>query len=129
MKKEIENREDIKLLVNQFYESVLADPQLAPFFADAVQTHWPQHLELMYRFWDNILFYTGGYTGNPMVIHQRLHDKTPLSADDFARWEKHFIDTLDTFFIGEKAQLARQRAIAITTVMQLKILGKVERVY
>jgi hemoglobin len=124
MKKEIESGNDIKLLVDRFYEKVLSDPQLAPFFAGAVQTHWSAHLALMYRFWENILFFTGGYTGNPMEIHQRLHNKTPLGPDDFARWQKHFLTTLDEMFTGEKAQLARQRAIAIATVMQLKILGK-----
>ncbi len=51
MKKEIENLEDIKLLVNGFYDSVRKDELLSPIFNKSIVDKWPEHLEKMCRFW------------------------------------------------------------------------------
>ena len=51
MKKEIENLEDIKLLVNGFYDSVRKDELLSPIFNKIIVDKWPEHLEKMCRFW------------------------------------------------------------------------------
>ena len=45
MKKEIENLEDIKLLVNGFYDSVRKDELLSPIFNKIIVDKWPEHLE------------------------------------------------------------------------------------
>ena len=55
MKKEIENLEDIKLLVDGFYYSVRKDELLSPIFNEIIGDKWPEHLEKMYRFWQSIL--------------------------------------------------------------------------
>ncbi len=47
MKKDIESREDIELLVNQFYNKVNQDTLLAPVFS---HVDWPNHLPIMYNF-------------------------------------------------------------------------------
>ncbi len=122
MKKDIENKEDIKLLVNCFYDKVKADPLIGFIFTDIVKVHWERHLPVMYDFWENTLFYTGGYIGNPMEMHQRLNQLIPLTAEHFRQWTRLFTSTVDELFIGEKAELAKQRAISISTVMQIKII-------
>jgi len=122
MKKDIENRQDIQLLVNSFYEKVKQDPEIGFIFNDIVKVNWEKHLPLMYDFWENTLFYTGGYTGNPMEMHQRLHQLVPLTAEHFKRWTHLFTSTVDELFNGEKALLAKQRAISISTLMQIKII-------
>lgn len=122
MKKNIENREDIKLLVNNFYHKVKADPVIGFIFTQMVKINWEQHLPVMYDFWENTLFYTGGYNGNPMAIHQRLNQQIPLKAEHFQQWINLFTSTVDELFTGEKAELAKQRAISIATVMQIKII-------
>jgi hemoglobin len=40
----------------------------------------------MYSFWENTLFYTGTYSGNPMELHQRINRMTPLRIEQFDRW-------------------------------------------
>ncbi len=124
MKKDIETKKDIELLVNNFYEKVREDEMIGHIFNDVAKVNWEKHLPVMYDFWENVLFYTGSYTGNPMDLHKHLHRVMPLNKDHFSRWENIFTKTIDELFEGEKARLAKQRAISISTVMQIKILDE-----
>jgi len=122
MKKDIENIEDIKLLINSFYDKVKADKTIGYIFNDIAKVNWEKHLPVMYNFWENVIFFTGSYNGNPMTTHVRMHNVVHFTTDHFERWIKLFTSTVDELFEGEKAELAKQRAISIATVMQLKIL-------
>ena len=51
--KDILTLEDIKILVDAFYEKVRQDELLAPIFNERIQDRWPQHLEKMYAFLAN----------------------------------------------------------------------------
>ena len=122
MKKDIDSREDIVKLVNSFYDKVKMDPVIGYIFNDAVKVNWEKHLPVMYNFWENVIFFTGTYNGNPMIIHQHVNKVVPLHKEHFERWLKLFTETVDEFFEGEKAELAKQRALSIATVIQIKIL-------
>ncbi|MCC6288946.1 MAG: group III truncated hemoglobin [Chitinophagaceae bacterium] len=122
MKKDLKNREDIELLVTRFYDKVRLDDTIGYIFNDIAKVNWEKHLPVMFDFWENILFFTGAYTGNPMQIHQHLNRMVPLTKPHFKRWEALFLQTIDELFEGEKATLARQRALSISTVMQIKII-------
>lgn len=122
MKKDIENRKDIQLMVNSFYEKVKADPVIGYIFNDIVKVNWERHLPVMYDFWENSLFFTGNYSGNPLDSHKRLHKLVPLNAKHFDQWNKLFCLTVDELFEGAKASLAKQRAYSISTVMKIKIV-------
>lgn len=122
MKKDIENRKDIQLLVNSFYEKVKADPVIGYIFNDIVKVNWERHLPVMYDFWENSLFFTGNYSGNPLDSHKRLHKIVSLNAKHFDQWNKLFCLTVDELFEGAKASLAKQRAYSISTVMKIKIV-------
>jgi len=123
MKKKIEKVEDVQLLVRSFYNKVLQDELLSSFFSYVRTDHWEKHLELLDSFWYNVLFYTGGYTGNPLQTHLSMHRFKSLKHEDFDRWLKLFNETVDELFIGKKAELAKQRAVSIATVMRMKILN------
>ncbi len=122
MKKDITDKKDIEQLVNAFYEKVKADPIIGSFFTETVHVNWEKHLPVMYNFWDNALFFTGSYTGHPLELHKSLNRLKALHAEDFQQWNKLFSETVDELFEGEKAALAKSRALSISTVMQLKIL-------
>ena len=122
MKNDIENRRDIERLVDSFYDSVRRDEVIGFIFNDIVKINWQTHLPIMYDFWDNALFFTGAYRGNPMNLHQHLHHIRPLDKKHFAQWVYLFNKTVDEFFEGEKATLAKQRASSIAAVMETKIL-------
>jgi len=121
MKRDIETRGDIELLVKTFYDKVKIDPVIGYLFNNVFSVNWDKHLPVMFDFWENTLFYTGGYTGNPMKSHQRLHSQYPLQAKHFVQWVHLFTATVDELFAGEKAELAKQRALSISTIMQIKI--------
>jgi hemoglobin len=122
MKKDIENRADIELLVNIFYTKVLADKELGFIFREMAKVNWSTHLPTMVGFWENIILYTGTYEGNLMNLHQLLHHITPLNETHFSQWNKLFLITVDELFEGKKANLAKQRAIGISGIIKKKIL-------
>lgn len=117
MKKEIENIEDIKLLVNEFYSKVRADELLADIFNSVIKDKWPIHLEKMYTFWQTVLLREHTYYGSPFVPHADL----PVGKMHFDRWLELFYQTLDEHFTGEKAEEAKWRADKMAQMFQLKI--------
>ncbi len=122
MKKDIENRTDIESLIRSFYEKVKTDETIGYIFNDIVKVNWEKHFPVMFDFWENVLFYTGNYDGNPVEIHQHLNRVIPLTATHFKQWNKLFSQTVDELFEGTTAMLAKQKAVSISTVMQIKIL-------
>lgn len=121
MKKDIVNRKDIEKLVNLFYAKVKEDKGISHFFTNVVKVDWDKHLPIMYRFWENVLFYTGNYNGNPMQQHLAINAKHPFTIKDFTQWTKLFNETVDELFEGENAELIKQRAQNISTIMQIKM--------
>lgn len=123
MKKNIAGKQEIRLLVDAFYEKVKKDDIIGFIFTDIARVNWEQHLPVMYDFWENVLFQTCSYTGNPMVTHTQLHHQFPLTREHFTQWKKLFLETIEEHFEGPNAELARQRALSIATVMEIKISG------
>lgn len=121
MKSDIASRADIEILVNTFYRKVQKDELIAHFFNEVVQLDWNKHIPVMYSFWESILLDKHSYQGNPMPIHVSLNEKSPMKKEHFDRWVELFFSTVDELFSGEKAELAKTRALSIATVMQVKI--------
>ncbi len=121
IKKDIGDKQDIRVLVDAFYEKVKKDETIGYLFNDVARVNWEKHLPVMYDFWENVLFQTGGYAGNPMTVHADLHQRSPVTGAHFAQWKKLFLETVGEYFEGPVAELARQRALSIATVMEIKI--------
>ncbi len=117
--KDITGRVEIEKLVNSFYEKVNKDKSLSPIFADV---HWEVHMPVMYDFWENVMFHTGNYSGNPMVKHHMVHQKHPLTKQHFEMWLLLFEETVDDFFSGPNAILIKERARNIAIIMEMKII-------
>ena len=107
MKKDIETREDLEYLLNEFYKIAVKDGEIGHHFDDLdLETHLP----VIVNFWEKILFGKPVYFGNPLFIHQILHNKSPLTLPSFQRWVKIFSATVDRLFAGEMAEAAKLRA-------------------
>lgn len=115
--KDILTLEEVKLLVDTFYEKVRNDALLGPIFNEKIQDRWPQHLDTMYRFWQTVLLSEHTYFGSPFPPHARL----PVDETHFARWLYLFISTIDAHFVGEKAQEAKWRAAKMAEMFHYKI--------
>lgn len=120
MAKDIATPEDIRLLVDKFYEKVVADPLLGPIFNEIAQVDWPKHLPKMYAFWEFLLIGSNSYNGNPIQKHFELHAKNPITDAQFDQWLAHFCSTVDDLFAGEKAEEAKMRAAAIAGTWRYK---------
>jgi hemoglobin len=119
--KDIENRTDIELLVNSFYDKVKADDKIGFIFNTIIGDDWSHHLPVMYQFWDMVLFTTPGYAGNPTRKHVELDKRIPLSKEHFDRWLELWNKTIDELFEGENAAQARNRAMLMANLIHIKI--------
>lgn len=120
---DIANREDIKLLINAFYARVRTNPVLSAHFGEGAGIDWNKHLPVMYDFWENVLFHTGKYEGNPMARHDQVHARNPMKIAHFNTWLQLFCQTVDELFQGPNATNIKERAQNIATVMQVKLFG------
>lgn len=116
-KKEILSLNEIKLLVNSFYDKVREDDLLKDIFNNVIQDKWPIHIEKMYRFWQTVLLEEHTYSGSPFAPHANL----PVNKTHFNRWLTLFNATIDELFTGEKAVEAKWRANKMAEIFQLKI--------
>lgn len=117
MKHDIKNRNDIELLVNQFYDKVKNEKKLMHYFTDIVQVDWEKHIAYMTNFLDNILFYTENYKGNPYTTHFKLSKKSTIGNKEYNTWIKLFNETVDELFIGDRANLIKQRVLNISNII------------
>ena len=124
MKKDIATREDIELLMNTFYERLLADEAISYIFTDVVKVDIKTHIPVIADFWESVLLNKNIYHNNTMKIHLDLNDKSALTKKHFDVWLKYFTTTVDELFEGNIALRAKQRATSVATIMQIKIAQK-----
>lgn len=115
--KEIISLDDIKKLVDTFYEKVRKDELIGPIFNERIQDRWPQHLAKMYTFWQTVLLGEHTYFGSPFPPHANL----PVSHQHFEKWMKLFKQTLDELFTGTVAEDAKWRAGKMAELFESKI--------
>ncbi len=113
----IETMDDVKLLVDDFYGKVRQDDLLKDIFDDVIKDNWPAHLQKMYRFWQTILLREHTYHGAPFLHHAEL----PVEEEHFMRWLYLFHETIDTYFHGENADIARYQSNQMARMFYSKI--------
>jgi len=124
MSRDIQNREDIFLIMSSFYVKLLKDKMVKHFFEDMIQqNHLQEHLETITDFWNGILFNDNAYQKNAMQPHLILNKTIPFQKEHFKTWLLHFTTTIDENFEGEKAEMAKTRALSIATVMKIRMLN------
>ena len=122
IKTDIENKDDIKILVDTFYQKIQTDATIGYLFTEVAAVNWEKHLPIMYDFWDNILFHTGNFEGNPMMKHRELDKKSSLTQAHFRHWTKLWKKTVDDLFEGNKANEIKIRADNISKLMMQKVI-------
>ena len=124
MKKDVSNRDDLHLIVTEFYKKLLVNKEIKHFFEKFQdKTVLDKHLTTLVDFWDNILFYTGTYNKNAMQPHILLHQKKPFTKVHFETWLKLFNQSIDDHFHGENAAVLKNRALSIATIMRIKTIN------
>ncbi|WP_298473953.1 group III truncated hemoglobin [uncultured Maribacter sp.] len=118
LKKDIENRDDVKLLVETFYEKIRAHQVLGPIFNSIIKD-WDAHLVLLTDFWETQLFLKRKYHGNPVTAHQEVDTKSngTITSEHFGLWLNTWFATIDQLFDGETAWIAKNRAQKMSTML------------
>ena len=117
MKKPIETRDDLFLLVERFYEKVRMDEEIGPVFNQII-TDWPAHLDKITDFWNQHIFGVQSYKGNPIEVHNQV-DATmhhQITAHNFGTWLFYWIQTLDELYEGDKVDLLKFKARKMQTM-------------
>ena len=115
------NRTDLDELIHALYARLMKDAQIGKFFTEVIPLDLAHHIPKIASFWENVLFQTGDYQGEPMSAHLRLNRLSKLEPADFEVWLGHFDAVVDERFVGEVAERAKQRAHSIAMLMQIKI--------
>lgn len=116
--KDIENIEDVKLMVDDFYGKINENALLKDIFNNIIQGRWPEHLETMYKFWQTVLLEQHTYFGRPFIPHAKL----PVDKEHFDEWLRLFNETVDQHFKGKKADRAKWQANRMAEMFLSKIL-------
>ena len=127
MKKDIENRSDIDLLMRNFYARAMNDDVIGYIFTDVAKLDLDHHLPIIGDFWETMLFRTGDYGRhgrNPLMVHGELNEKTPLLPEHFERWLEIFGESVDELFDGNAADFIKMRAGQIANRM-MEYVGRI----
>ena len=119
--KDIETREDIDALMQEFYKRALADEKIGFIFTDVMKLDLEHHLPIIGDFWESLLLGAGKYQKhgrNPMQVHEEINRKVELNHEHFVRWLEIFGSVVDEMFEGDLADQAKMRANAIAHNIQ-----------
>ena len=120
MKRDIESRDDIESMLYTFYRKAFADDVIGYFFKEVVPLDLNTHIPEITDFWESILFNSHLYRKNVMSIHKQISDRSTIGKKHLDRWVKLFTETISEEFEGQKAELMKQRAVSIATLMEIR---------
>lgn len=121
---DISNRDDLEMLMAEFYNKLLDDPTIGYIFTDVAKIDLATHLPHIVDFWDQSLFNSAVYRNNVLQVHMDLDNQENLTSKHFETWYSHFEQTIDEHFAGPKAETAKTRALSIATIMQIKLAAR-----
>ena len=101
MNSDVKNRDDIKILVDSFYERAGKDELLGSIFHQL--NFYGTYKETLYRYWEDTLL-------NPQHDLQRelpTHIGLMFSPQHFIRWSRLFLENLDSLYSGPNADKAK----------------------
>ena len=119
--RDIQTREDLHLIMSEFYLKLLADSKISYIFIKVAKIDLAPHLLDLVDFWEQILFFIFSYRKNVMQLHIDVNQKSKFSAEHFAIWLQYFNSTIDENFKGQIAENMKTRALSIATVMKIKL--------
>jgi len=105
-------------LVRAFYAKVRQDPELGPWFNNAIGD-WEHHEALLTDFWSSVMMGSGRYKGNPMAAH--LRHRAAMTPERFDRWLSLWQETAQETLPPEGAAAVRATAGRIARSLQLGI--------
>ncbi len=107
--------QDIRTLVDRFYERVRGDDLIGPIFVERV-VDWSVHLPKMCDFWSTVVRRTGRYSGRPYEAHQAIGGLTPAHFDRWlSLWESTVNRTIKPTARLAFVESARRMAVSMSS--------------
>jgi hemoglobin len=119
--RDLDNRNDIVMLLQKFYERAFADDLIGIYFTEVVPLNLETHIPVIADFWESVIFNTHGYRKNVMEVHAHIHHLKAIQKEHLDRWVELFTKTVDDNFQGPNAIRIKQRAVSIATLMNIKL--------
>tara|TARA_A100000171_G_scaffold52112_2_gene69086 strand:+ start:5642 stop:6076 length:435 start_codon:yes stop_codon:yes gene_type:complete len=112
--------DEIRVMVERFYEHARDDELLGPIFAQRVQD-WDTHYDTMTRFWSSAVLRAGTYSGRPIEKH-RIEG---LTTQHFVNWVERFTHVVEHEFGPERAEvfIELSKRMAASIAMRIGIAG------
>lgn len=120
----IENREDIRILVDAFYAKIRTEETLGPIFNGHIPNdQWPIHLSKLTDFWETNLFGIPKFKGSPSQKHVKVDANMghTISQVHFGKWLQLWFETIDELYEGPLAIKAKESARKMATGQFLTI--------
>ena len=121
---DIQNQDDLYIVVDTFYQKLLADNKISYIFTDVIKIKLEEHLPILVTFWSQSILGTGGYFNNLTQIHLDVNAKSFLSKGLFEIWLKHFEEAIDSNFKGMNCERMKNQAHNLASIMQIKIASE-----
>lgn len=117
---DIEGKDDLIILVDAFYGKVQQDALLGSIFNSIIED-WDKHLQIMYGFWNSVLFGAEGYKGQAVAKHVAIDQSIRLEQQHYDRWIALWNEIVDTLFTGVNTELIKTKAKAMLQLIQFKV--------
>lgn len=119
--KDIGTRDDLVILLKDFYGKAINDILIGHFFTEVIPLDLEKHVPIITDFWETILLNGRSYTKNAVLPHMHINQLSAMEKKHFDRWLLLFTESVDNHFQGEIAETAKQRALSIATIIQIRI--------
>lgn len=113
--KEIKSADDIRAMVDIFYERAGSDPLLAPIFLKIKDS--APYKEVLYRYWESQILKKGSDADQSFPEHI----SHMLTTKHFVRWLELFLQTIDSLYTGPGADSAKVILIRKSEEFQMKL--------
>ena len=112
--------DEIRVMVERFYEHAREDELLGPIFAERVED-WDTHYDTMTRFWSSAVLRAGTYSGRPIEKH-RIEG---LTTQHFVNWVHRFSHVVEREFGADRAAIFidLSKRMAASIAMRIGIAG------
>lgn len=112
--------DEIRVMVERFYEHARDDELLGPIFAERVED-WDAHYDTMTRFWSSAVLRAGTYSGRPIEKH-RIDG---LTTQHFVNWVGRFTHVVEQEFGPERGSIFidLSKRMAASIAMRIGIGG------
>lgn len=106
------NRENLRILMRDFYENAILDPEIGHFFLNELGDNlddedWVEHIELLADFWLAMMLGEDTYYGNFIGAHVKL---PRIFAQHLDIWLFLFAKSADAVYVPDIATAFKKKA-------------------